>query len=91
MSLLNESGTIGQIFIGAINNVAGDVITALLMVFLILLVIAVKFGIPLEFIAVLLIAFAIPVAAYYGGVFLSIVVVFIIGLAWFMARAWLAH
>jgi hypothetical protein len=85
---INSSGTIASVLIAGTENLTGDIVSTLLMVFLFLLAVCFMFGIPLEFTAVIMLPMLIATAAYYST-FMGPLIVFLIYLATLLAKNWL--
>lgn len=88
MSFINESGVIASVLIAGANNVTGDIVSLLLLVYLILVVICFMFGIPLEFTAIIILPLTIAMASYYSN-FLSLLIVLGIYITSLIAKNWL--
>lgn len=88
MVFINASGTIANVLIAGTENLTGDIVSTLLMVFLFLMVICLMFGIPLEFTTVIMLPLLIATAAFYST-FMGPLIVFLIYMATLLAKNWL--
>lgn len=88
MAFINETGIIGTIIQAGTDNMTGSIVGTLMFILLFLVVVAVFFGIPFEFMAVLLLPFVIGLGAYYSSFMIPIVVTLII-IASIIAKNWL--
>lgn len=88
---LNQTETIGRIITAGANNVTGDILGAILVIFIVLVAVCIYFQIPIEFMAIILLPLAITASAYLGGPFMAIVVCILILISWIIAKNWLAH
>ena len=85
---INQSGTVGTILQSGTETLTGSMTATLLFILLFLVVMAMSFGVPLEFISVIILPFCISVGAYYSN-FLLPVVMIIIFVASIIAKNWL--
>lgn len=88
MIFINETETIGQIMSAGTTGLAGNLVTAIYLILIFLIVIALMFGIPLEFLSVIIFPFCIAIASYYGN-FMTPVVVIIIYVSTIIAKNWI--
>lgn len=65
MEFINQSGIIGTIIQGGVDNIAGNLYVALLIIMLILIVTALMFGIPMEFTALIILPLLLSYMAYF--------------------------
>lgn len=89
MPLLNSSGVIGQLVNGAVENVTGDIVMALALIFLVLVALAFMLGIPVELVMIFMVPFLISASAYYFGFFGAVLTILAIIFSWWIARGWL--
>lgn len=61
---MNETETIGRIMTAGTQNLTGNIIATIFLVLVFLVVIAMMFGIPLEFLAVIILPFCLALAAF---------------------------
>ena len=66
MIFINQTETIGQIIGLGATNVTGDILSVMFFILLFLLAIGFMFGIPLEFMSVLILPFCLAVGAFYN-------------------------
>ena len=85
---INITGSIGQIIEHGTQNVTGSLFITLFLVLIVLIVIAMMFTIPLEFISILILPFCISTAAYYGN-FVAPVAIIIIYVATIITKNWI--
>lgn len=88
MIFMNETETIGRVITNGTLGITGELVATMFIIFIILIVIAFMFQIPLEFTAVLLLPFCISVGAYYSN-FMAPLIVILIYLCTIMAKNWL--
>jgi len=88
MIFINETGIIGTIIQAGTENMTGSLVATLFFVLLFLVAIAIFFGIPFEFMAVLLLPFSIGLGAYYSSFMVPIIVTLII-ISSIIAKNWL--
>lgn len=87
MFFINTTDVIGVILASGAQTVTGDIVSALMVIFLFLAVIALMFGIPLEFTAVIILPLTIATAAYYSD-FMALLIVLGIYLCTLLAKNW---
>jgi len=85
---INETGIIGIVLASGAQTVTGDIVSALMLVFIMLIAICLMFNIPLEFTVVILLPLALSMASYYSN-FMSLLIVMLIYLATLLAKNWL--
>ena len=90
MVFLNDSGIIAGILTSGTLNVTGSIFLTLLFILLFLILIGIFFGIPLEFIAILIIPICIGTGAYYS-IFLAPFGIILIYLSIIVAKNWLLN
>lgn len=88
MVFANATGVISDIIESGSNTVTGSVIATLFFILLFLIILCLMFGIPLEFIAVILLPICISVGAYYSDFFKPLIV-FLIYLAMILSKNWI--
>lgn len=71
-----------------VDSIMGVDIAALFFVLMVLMLVAIMFGIPLEFTALFILPFSMAVAAYYSS-FLIVVAVIFFYAAYIIAKNWL--
>jgi len=85
---INQTGVIGGILNAGTETMTGSMTATLLFILLFLIVMALSFGLPLEFLAVIILPFCLSVGAYYGTFMLPIVII-LIYIASIIAKNWL--
>ena len=85
---INSTGIIGTILDAGTQNATGNMIASLLFILLFLVVIALMFGIPLEFISIIILPLCLAMGAYYSDFFKPLIVVLIYVSA-ILAKNWL--
>jgi uncharacterized membrane protein len=88
MIFINATESIGQIISHGTIGVTGGIVATMFMILLILIVIALMFGIPLEFLSVLVLPFCIAVGAFYGS-FIIPVIIILLFVSMLIAKNWL--
>ena len=88
MIFINETGIIGTIIQAGTENMTGSVVATLFFVLLFLVAVAIFFGIPFEFMAVLLLPFVIGLGAFYSSFMIPLVISLII-ISSIIAKNWL--
>jgi hypothetical protein len=88
MLFINETETIGQIISAGTSNFTGTIVITLFSVLLVVMAIAMMFGIPLEFMAVLVLPFCLVVGAFYGNFIIPITLI-VLYFASILAKHWL--
>jgi len=63
---LNESGTIGQILLAGTQSITGDMFGSLMLLLIFFFAICILFGIPMEFIAIIILPFLLASATEYS-------------------------
>lgn len=85
---LNTTETIG-IIIGAANETTtGDLFSTLMLILLFLLAVCIMFGIPLEYISILILPYGISCMAYYSN-FIGPTAVIFIYIAVILTKNWI--
>lgn len=85
---INATETIGVIMAAGTTGITGSVIATLFMILFILMVIALMFGVPIEFLLVLILPFCLVCAAYYSNFMLPVVII-ILFVSMLIAKNWL--
>jgi hypothetical protein len=85
---LNTTDIIGEIMTRGTTSITGSAIASLFFVFMVLLLVAIMFGIPFEFTALFILPFSMAVAAFYSS-FLIVVGVIFFYAAYIIAKNWL--
>lgn len=85
---INATETIGVIMAAGTTGITGGVVATLFMILFILMVIALMFGIPMEFLIVLILPFCLVCAAYYSNFYVAIILI-ILFVSMLMAKNWL--
>jgi len=88
MAFINTTDIIGVIIGEGTKNATGNLMATLLFIFLFLIVVCIMFGIPLEFIAVILLPICLASASYYSDFFKPLIVI-IIYVSMIIAKNWL--
>jgi len=88
MIFINATESIGIILAAGTAGITGSVVATLFAILLFLMVVALMFGIPLEFLAVLILPFCISCAAFYGN-FIIPVIVILMFVSMLIAKNWL--
>ncbi len=85
---LNITESIGVIVEHGTHNVTGSLFVTLFLILIILVAICMMFGIPLEFISILILPYCISCAAHYGN-FIAPVSIIIIYVATIITKNWI--
>jgi len=85
---INQTDVIGQVLESGTRTMTGSVIATLLFILLFIIVLAFMFGIPLEFLVVIILPFCIGVSAYYATFFIPLTIICIF-IASILAKNWL--
>ena len=88
MIFINATQSIGQILAAGTAGITGSVVATLFAILLFLLVLGLMFGIPFEFMSVLILPFCISVAAFYGNFVLPVIVI-LLYVSMLIAKNWL--
>lgn len=88
MIFINETGIIGSVINAGSQNLTGSVVASLLLILIFLLVMAMMFGIPLEYTAILVLPLCLGMGAYYSDFMIPIVVILIF-IASLITKNWL--
>jgi hypothetical protein len=88
VDFINASGTIGMIISSGTNTLTGSVVATMFFILLFLITMALMFGIPLEFLVVLILPFCIGVASYYSNFMLPVVII-LLYVSMIIAKNWL--
>lgn len=85
---INSTGVIAQIMESGTQNLTGGIIATLFMILLFLILVAMMFQIPLEYLAVLILPFCLAVGAYYSTFIIPITII-ILYLSSILAKNWI--
>jgi len=88
MIFINQTDIIGQIMSSGTTSIMGTIVASLFFVLIFLLVLCLLFGIPLEFVAIILLPFGLAMAAYYGSFLVFIIAIFLF-VSFILAKNWL--
>lgn len=88
MDFINATGTIGTIMSSGTSTLTGSVVATLFFILLFLIVMALMFGIPLEFLVVVILPLCIGIASYYSNFVLPVVII-ILYVSSIIAKNWL--
>lgn len=84
---INTTGTLGLILVTGTQTLTGNMFGTLMVLYLIIMVLAFLFGIPIEFTAILILPLTLGCMAYYGE-FLATGSCLIIYMAFIMTKNW---
>ena len=87
-AFINTTGTIGTIMQSGTSTLTGTMVATLLFILIFLVVMALMFGIPLEFMAVVILPFCIGVSSYYTNFLLQTIVI-LLYVSMIIAKNWL--
>lgn len=85
---INQTGVIGTIMESGTNSLTGSMVATLFFILMFLITIALVFGIPLEFMAIIILPFCLAVGSYYSNFYIPIILI-IIFVASIIAKNWL--
>lgn len=85
---INQTDVIGRIMESGTNTLIGSMVATLFFILLLLIVIAFMFGIPLEFMAVIILPFCLALGSYYSNFYAPIIII-IIFVASIIAKNWM--
>lgn len=88
MPFINVTEPIGQILSAGTIGVTGDILGTLYVLLMFVIVIALMFGIPMEFLSLLILPLCISIAAFYGNFFIPVVII-LIYISMLVAKNWL--
>lgn len=88
MVFINTTQAIGTIMESGTQTLTGSMVATLFFVLLFLIVACLAFGIPLEFLVVIILPFCIGVGSYYGN-FLLPIIIFLVYISSIIAKNWL--
>lgn len=88
MDFINSTDVIGRILDSGTNTLTGSMVATLFFILLFLIVVAFMFGIPLEFLAVIILPFCLALGSYYNNFYVPIIIL-IIFVASIIAKNWL--
>lgn len=85
---INQTDVIGRILESGTNTLTGSMVATLFFILLFLIVVAFMFGIPLEFLAVIILPFCLALGSYYSNFYIPIIVI-IVFVASIIAKNWM--
>lgn len=85
---MNSTDVIGRIMESGTNTLTGSMVATLFFILLFLMVVAFMFGIPLEFMAVIILPFCLALGSYYSNFYVPIIII-IVFVASIIAKNWL--
>jgi len=85
---INETGIIGLVVSAGTTTLTGNLMLSLLVILIFLILIAIMFGIQLEYISIIIFPFCLACASYYQN-FLIPLLVIIIYISTLVAKHWL--
>lgn len=85
---MNQTDVIGRIMESGTNTLTGSMVATLFFILMFLIVIAFMFGIPLEFLAVIILPFCLALGSYYSNFYVPIIII-IVFVASIIAKNWL--
>lgn len=88
MDFINSTDVIGRILESGTNTLTGSMVATLFFILLFLVVVAFMFGIPLEFLAVIILPFCLALGSYYSNFYIPIIII-IVFVSSIMAKNWL--
>ena len=88
MDFINSTDVIGRILESGTNTLTGSMVATLFFILLFLIVVAFMFGIPLEFLAVIILPFCLALGSYYSNFYIPIIII-IVFVASIIAKNWL--
>jgi len=88
MQFINTTDIIGSILDAGTQNATGSLMATLLFILLFLVVICLMFGIPLEFISIIILPLCLSCASYYSDFFKPLIVI-LIYVSMIIAKNWL--
>jgi len=88
MVFINETGILGTIILAGTKSITGDIFATLFLIMIFLIGLCLLFGIPIEFVTVILLPLCIACATEYSA-FVPALGVFIIYLSVIITKHWL--
>lgn len=88
MLFLNNTESIGIILNAGTSNLTGSFVATLFLILIFLLAVALMFGIPLEFLAIIIIPFCLGVASFYQIFWIPLIII-IVYLGTIIAKNWI--
>jgi hypothetical protein len=76
--LFNSSGIIGQVIDAGTNTITGEILGTLLLILILLFVVSLMFGVPLEIFALIVLPLSIVFASYYASFHIITVCILVI-------------
>lgn len=88
MIFVNATESLGVILSQGTTTVTGSIVATLFIILLFLIVVALMFSIPLEFLAVLILPFCLGIGAFYGDFIIPITLI-LIYVSTIIAKNWI--
>lgn len=88
MVFMNATGIIGIIIATGTQNLTGNIVASLFLILMFLIAVALVFGLPLEFMAVIFLPLCMAMGAYYSN-FMVVIIGIIILVSTIIAKNWL--
>jgi len=88
MIFINTTDVIGVILASGTETLTGSMVATLLLILIFLMVVAMMFQIPLEFLSVIILPFCIAIGSYYSNFILPITII-ILYISFIIAKNWL--
>ena len=85
---INETGIIGMILQAGTTTLTGNVVLSLILILIFIILLAIMFGIQLEYISIIIFPFCLACATYYNNFVLPIIII-ILYVASLIAKHWL--
>ena len=85
---INQTDVIGRILESGTQTLTGSMVATLFFILMFLIVVAFMFGIPLEFLAVIILPFCLAIGSFYSN-FLVPIIIILIYIASIIAKNWL--
>jgi len=88
MVLVNTTGVIGSILLAGTQSITGDMFANLILILIFLIAICMLFGIPMEFVSIIIIPFLIATATEYT-LFIPVLGVTLIYISILITKNWI--
>jgi len=88
MVLINTTGVIGSVLLAGTQSITGDMFASLMLILIFLIAVCMLFGIPMEFIAIIIIPFLIATATEYT-LFIPVLGVTLIYISILIIKNWI--
>lgn len=88
MDFINTTGIVAGILEAGTTSLTGSMVVTLLFIFLVMLLIGLMFAIPLEYLSILVLPFALSIGAFYSN-FLVPILIIIIYVSTLIAKNWI--